>query len=52
VSSRPDVCTSYADRAHVDLTPQGEVVTSLVAQALSNREAAEIYLSPASTNWV
>jgi DNA-binding CsgD family transcriptional regulator len=39
-------------RAHVDLTPQEEAVTSLVAQGLSNREvAAELYVSPKTVQY-
>jgi DNA-binding CsgD family transcriptional regulator len=39
-------------RGHVDLTPQEEAVTSLVAQGLSNREvAAELYVSPKTVQY-
>ena len=39
-------------RAHVELTPQEEAVTSLVAQGLSNREvAAELYVSPKTVQY-
>ncbi|MEY8016940.1 helix-turn-helix transcriptional regulator [Mycobacterium servetii] len=38
--------------AHVELTPQEEAVTSLVAQGLSNREvAAELYISPKTVQY-
>jgi DNA-binding CsgD family transcriptional regulator len=39
-------------RGHVELTPQEEAVTLLVAQGLSNREvAAELYISPKTVQY-
>jgi DNA-binding CsgD family transcriptional regulator len=39
-------------RGHVELTPQEEAVTLLVAQGLSNREvAAELYVSPKTVQY-
>ena len=39
-------------RGHIELTPQEEAVTLLVAQGLSNREvAAELYVSPKTVQY-
>ena len=41
-----------AGRGHAELTPQEQVVTSLVAQGLSNRKvAAELYVSPKAVQY-
>ena len=44
--------TTPGPRGHIELTPQEEAVTSLVAQGLSNREvAAELYVSPKTVQY-